>query len=148
MWGIKAGALALAATAAVSGCGSSNDAKPVAAKPKTVSVSAATKKFQAAVDQFDEDGGCLDQAADTCWDEMQAVMKPARTLRAAMHADKSVGPEFWSGAYALINKMQRGMDVGDDEGASKPSDLEPRNRAIVLGSAHDLSDWLDEHPVE
>ncbi|MET8696933.1 hypothetical protein ABZV65_30835 [Streptomyces bauhiniae] len=129
--------------AAASGCGTSEKAEQsVAAKPKTVSVAAATKDFKAAVDTFDTDGGCLEQAAGTCWSEMTAVMGPARTLRKAMNSDKTVGPEFWTGAYALIDTMENGIAVGEDKGAGTFS-----NRPDVLGSAHKLADWLDEHPT-
>ncbi|TGN75445.1 hypothetical protein E5083_17255 [Streptomyces bauhiniae] len=111
-----------------------------------MSVAAATEQFQTAV--MNSSGQCYSPDPGTCWDVMQSVMKPARTLRTAMHADKSVGAEFWSGAYALINTMEDGMAVGDDEGADKPADFKHRNRATVLGTAHDLSDWLDENPVQ
>jgi hypothetical protein len=147
IWGKTAGALVLAVmtVAAVSGCGSSgkDDAKP-AAKAKTVSLGAATTKFQAAVEKFDTDGGCLEQEQGTCWEQMQAVMAPARTLRKAMNADKDTGPEFWTEAYALINKMEKGIAVGEDEGAIALG----TNRPAVLGSAHELSRWLDAHPAE
>lgn len=69
-------------------------------------------------------------------------MEPARTLRKAMNADKG-GPEYWSEAYALINIMEKGVGVGEDKGATAIG----TNRPDVLGSAHDLSDWRDEHPV-
>ncbi|MFF4902218.1 hypothetical protein [Streptomyces sp. NPDC001068] len=145
-WGKAAVGVVLAVTvAAVSGCGSSSkdDAKP-AAKAKTVSLGAATTKFQAAVEKFDTDGGCLEQEPGTCWKQMQALMGPARTLRTAMHADKGTGPEFWSGAYVLINKMEDGIAVGEDKGATALG----TNRPAVLGSAHELSRWLDAHPAE
>ncbi|MER7937892.1 MULTISPECIES: hypothetical protein [unclassified Streptomyces] len=131
--------------AAVSGCGSSDkdDAKP-AAKAKTVGLGEATSRFQAAVEKFDTGGGCVDQQPGTCWEQMQAVMGPARTLRAAMHAQKDTGPEFWSEAYALINKMEGGIAVGEDQGATALG----TNRPAVLGSAHELSRWLDAHPAE
>ncbi|MFI5990228.1 hypothetical protein ACIBAC_00040 [Streptomyces sp. NPDC051362] len=141
-WGKSAVGVVLA-VAVVSGCGSSDggdDAKP-AAKAKTVSLEAATTKFQAAVEKFDTDGGCLEKAAGTCWGQMKAVMGPARTLRAAMHGAKGTGPEFWSQAYALINKMEKGIAVGEDQGATG------ENRPAVLGSAHELSRWLDAHPT-
>ncbi|MGW2471351.1 hypothetical protein [Streptomyces bauhiniae] len=139
---MKASALVLT-VAAASGCGTSGTPEqPVAAKPKTVSVAAATDHFKAAVDKFDTDGGCLEQAVGTCWSQMTAVMGPARTLRKAMNADKTVGPEFWTGAYALINTMEKGIAVGQDKGAGTFS-----NRPDVLGSAHKLAVWLDEHPV-
>ncbi|MEU1273488.1 hypothetical protein [Streptomyces sp. NPDC005799] len=145
VWGKTAGALVLAVTvAAVSGCSSSSDkdtAKP-AAKAKTVDLGKATTRFQAAVTKFDEDGGCLEKAPGTCWEQMRALMEPARTLRKAIHADKG-GPEFWSEAYALINTMEKGIAVGEDKGATAAG----TNRPDVLGSANDLSDWLDEHPV-
>lgn len=146
IWGKTVGGLVLAVTvAAGSGCSSSSGedtAKP-AAKAKTVSVAEATTTFQAAVTKFDTDGGCLEQEPGTCWEQMQALMKPARDLRKAANADKSTGPEFWSEAYALIDTMEKGIAVGEDQGATAVG----TNRPDVLGSAHDLSDWLDEHPV-
>lgn len=151
MWGKAAGALVLAATVtAVSGCSSSDGedtAKP-AVKAKTVSVAEATATFQAAVTKFDTDGGCLEQEPGTCWEQMQALMKPARDLRKAANADKSTGPEFWSEAYALIDTMEDGIAVGEDQGVPASGVEELTNRDDVLGSAHDLADWLDAHPVE
>ncbi|MFF8399837.1 hypothetical protein [Streptomyces sp. NPDC016172] len=153
-WGKTAGALALAAAVAtVSGCGSSDgesDAKP-AAKAKTVSVEDATTTFQAAVTKFDADGGCLEQESGTCWEQMQALMKPARDLRKAMNAEKSVGADFWTDAYALIDTMEDGIAVGEDQGvpvADTEMAAKMSNRDDVFGSAHDLSDWLDEHPIK
>ncbi|MFM9596077.1 hypothetical protein ACKI1J_39865 [Streptomyces scabiei] len=146
-WGKTVAGLFLAATvAAVSGCSSSDDqddAKP-AAKAKTVSVEAATTTFQDAVTKFDTDGGCLEQEPATCWDQMQALMKPARDLRKAMNSEKSVGADFWTDAYALIDTMEDGIAVGEDQGATAYG----TNRPKVLGSAHDLSEWLDENPIK
>jgi hypothetical protein len=144
-WGKLVGTLVLAVTiAAVSGCSSSSDedtAKP-AAKAETLSVKEATTTFQAPVAKFDEDGGCLEKEPGTCWEQMQALM-PARDLRKAANADKGTGPEFWSEGYALIDKMEGGIEVGEDKGATAIG----TNRPDVLGSAHDLSDWLDENAV-
>ncbi|MGW2496239.1 hypothetical protein ACWCV2_17275 [Streptomyces pseudogriseolus] len=152
-WGKTVSALVLAVTvAAASGCSSSDDAgdtKPTgtaAAKAKTVGMPEAAETFQAAVTKFDTDGGCLDEEPGTCWDQMQALMKPARDLRAAMNAEKSVGADYWSEAYTLIDTMEEGIAVGEDKGAAGGS-ADLTNRDDVLGSAHDLSDWLDEHPI-
>ncbi|GAA2439497.1 hypothetical protein [Streptomyces glaucus] len=153
-WGKTAGALILAAAVAtVSGCSSSDDggaAKP-AAKPKTVTVTEAAATFQTAVTTFDTDGGCLEQASGTCWEQMQTLMESARTLRKAANAHEGTGPEFWSEAYALIDTMEEGIAVGEDQGVPV-ADLEMAeklsNRDEVFGSAHDLSDWLDAHPVQ
>ncbi|MFM9697862.1 hypothetical protein [Streptomyces europaeiscabiei] len=146
-WGKTAGALVLAATVAVvSGCSSSDDegdAKP-AAKAKTVSVEGATTTFQDAVTKFDTDGGCLEEEPGTCWEQMQALVEPARTLRKAMNSEKSVGADFWSPAYELIDTMEKGIAVGDDKGATAIG----TNRPDVFGSAHDLSDWLDKNPIK
>ncbi|MFF8696198.1 hypothetical protein ACF08W_28705 [Streptomyces sp. NPDC015144] len=152
IWGKSAGALVLAVTvAAASGCGSSDgDAGKPAAKPspKTLSVGKATITFQAAVAKFDTDGGCLEQEPGTCWEQMQAIMKPARDLRKAANADKETGPEFWSEAYALIDTMEDGIAVGKDQGVPAGGATNLTNRDDVLGSAHDLSDWLDKNPIE
>ncbi|MER7952061.1 hypothetical protein ABTY59_32185 [Streptomyces sp. NPDC096079] len=147
MWGKTAGGLVLAVTvAAVSGCGSNDDSTsgkaPASAAPAP-SVKDASAAFQAAVTKFDTDGGCLEAAPDTCWDQMQAVMEPARELRTAANADKA-GPAFWSEAYALIDTMEKGIGVGKDLGATSPT----TNRPDVLGSAHKLADWLDAHPTQ
>ncbi|MFI6435242.1 hypothetical protein [Streptomyces sp. NPDC050759] len=70
--------------AAVSGCSSSNDddgdAKP-AVMAETVSLPKAATTFQAAVTKFGTDGGCLEQEAGTCSEQMQALTEPAGTLR-------------------------------------------------------------------
>ncbi|MEU9355049.1 hypothetical protein AB0D65_29645 [Streptomyces griseoloalbus] len=154
IWGKTAGALVLAVTvAAVSGCGSSDDedggksATTAAAKAKAPSVQEATITFQDAVTKFDTDGGCLEQAPGTCWEQMQALMAPARDLRKAANAHKESGPEFWSEAYALIDTMEDGIAVGEDQGVPAGS-AALTNRDDVLGSAHKLSDWLDAHPVQ
>ncbi|SEE85357.1 hypothetical protein SAMN05216483_6800 [Streptomyces sp. 2131.1] len=150
IWGETVGALVLAVTvAAASGCSSSDgDSEKPAAKPtpRVLSVGKATTTFQAAVEKFDADGGCLEQAPGTCWEQMQALMKPARDLRKAANADKKTGPEFWSKAYALIDTMEDGIAVGEDKGVPAGG-ASMTNRDDVLGSAHDLSDWLDENPV-
>ncbi|MEV8351944.1 hypothetical protein ACFVTT_37075 [Streptomyces niveus] len=137
----------MAATlAAVSGCSNSDDketAKP-AAQAKTVSMEGATTTFQAAVTTLDTDGGCLEQEPGTCWEQMQALMEPARTLWKAMNAEKSVSADFWTDAYALLDTMEKGIAVGEDKGATAID----TNRPDVLGSAHDLSGWLDENPIK
>lgn len=147
IWGKTVSTLVLAAATvtAASGCSSSNDedATKPAAKAEALSVTEATTTFQAAVTKFDEDGGCLEKAPGTCWEQMRALMKPARDLRKAANADKDTGAEFWSEAYALIDTMEDGIAVGDDKGATAIG----TNRPDVLGSAHDLSDWLDNNPV-
>ncbi|MEU2969049.1 hypothetical protein ABZ687_29230 [Streptomyces ardesiacus] len=154
MWGKTAGALVLAVTvAAASGCSSSDSedggkpAATAAAAAKTPSVEETTATFQAAVTKFDTDGGCLDQAPGTCWEQMVALMEPARDLRKAANAHKETGPEFWSEAYALIDTMETGIAVGEDKGAPPDGNKLLTNRDDVLGSAHDLADWLTAHPV-
>ncbi|MEV7512036.1 hypothetical protein AB0O57_29180 [Streptomyces sp. NPDC091201] len=87
--------------------------------------------------KFDMTNGCP-TAAGACWDKMTAVMDPARELRKAMNAH-AAGPTFWSEAYALIDKMEGGMAAGEDRFTNRPA---------VLGSAHELSRWLDAHPVK
>ncbi|MEU9781468.1 hypothetical protein AB0H92_10925 [Streptomyces phaeochromogenes] len=150
IWGKTVGALVLAVTVtAVSGCSSlsNEDTTKPAAKAKAVDLGDATITFQAAVTNFDEGGGCLEEAPGTCWEQMQALMEPARTLRKAMNSEKSVGADFWTDAYALINKMEDGIAVGEDQGW-KDQGAVGTNRSDVLGSAHDLSDWLDENPIQ
>ncbi|MFI6874902.1 hypothetical protein ACIBL6_15825 [Streptomyces sp. NPDC050400] len=157
LWGKVTGTMFLAmGIAAASGC--SFDAKdaraPSARKPRTVSVQTATMRFQDAVAEYDMTG-CESHQPGTCWEQMLAVIKPARELRKAMHTDKSVNADAYRSAYALIEKMERGIAVGkdrraleygngDDLGAIAP----PTNRPAVFGSAHELNDWLDEHPVK
>ncbi|MEV8597314.1 hypothetical protein [Streptomyces sp. NPDC052012] len=124
--------------------------KPMAAaRAKTVSVEEAATTFQDAVTQHDTNGGCPDQAAGTCWDPMVTLMEPARDLRKAMDAEKSVGADFWTEAYTLIDTIEKGIKVGDDQGAPDGAAtlLESTNRDDVFGSAHKLSDWLDVHPI-
>jgi hypothetical protein len=137
IWGKTVRALVLAVTVtAVSGCGSSSD-EDTAAKP-------------AAKAKFDTDGGCPGKEPGTCWEQMQALMKPARDLRKAMNTEKSVGADFWTEAYVLIDAMEKGIAVGDDQGvpvADEEMAALMSNRDDVFGSAHDLSDWLDENPV-
>ncbi|NML55128.1 hypothetical protein HHL19_35630 [Streptomyces sp. R302] len=148
LWGKTAGALVLAVVVStVAGCGGGSEAdsgKPAAATTeKAASVQDAAAAVRAAVETFDTSGGCLEPAPGTCWDQMQAVMAPARELRAAANADTETGPEFWSEAYALIDSMERGVAVGRDLGATDPN----TNRPDVLGSAHKLVDWLTAHPI-
>ncbi|MEU9495883.1 hypothetical protein AB0D73_29400 [Streptomyces sp. NPDC048215] len=129
--------LTAAVITVVSGCGGNAEAEP-AAKPKQATVAEATAVFQDAVVDFDLTDGCP-PAAEECWDKMLAVMKPARELRTAMNAQKDPGPEFYSEAYALIDEMELGAAVGEDVASNRPQ---------ILGSAHELSDWLDKHPVK
>ncbi|WP_282794598.1 hypothetical protein [Streptomyces sp. CC224B] len=151
VWGKAVGALVLAATvAAASGCGGSDDedtSKPAAKAEKAPSVKAAVTAFQDAVTEFDEDGGCVEKEPGTCWPQMKALMKPARDLRKAANADDKNGPKFWSEAYALINTMEKGVKVGNDQGVPAGESMALTNRDDVFGSAHKLSDWLDQHPV-
>jgi hypothetical protein len=153
VWGKAAGAVLLAVgIAAASGCSSSDgeDTKVSGGKPKTVSVQAAAKKFKDTIDTE----GCGDRMEPgSCWAEMKSVMKSARVLRKAMNADKSVGADFWTEAYTLIDKMEEGIAEGKDlggaaEGESLDAASARSNRGEVFGSAHDLYDWLDEHPVK
>ncbi|MET9776196.1 hypothetical protein ABZ023_18380 [Streptomyces sp. NPDC006367] len=151
-WGKTVGALVLAVTVgAVSGCGSSGDedeAKPAvtaAAKADTVGLAEATAGFQDAVAALTTGGGCESMQAGTCFGQMQALMEPTRTLRKAMNAEKSVGPDFWTEAYVLIDRMEKGVAVGVDQGGGLGN--VSSNRGDVFGSAHDLSRWLDAHPL-
>ncbi|WP_432173953.1 hypothetical protein [Streptomyces sp. Tue6028] len=41
--------------------------------------------------------------------------------------------------------MEKGYAVGEDQGGGGRY---VTNRPAVFGSAHDLLDWMDEHPVE
>lgn len=73
-------ALVLAVTAAASGCSSSDNtdyAKP-AATVGSAGVEKTTATFKASVAKFDADGGCLEQEPGTCWEQMLAVVEPAR----------------------------------------------------------------------
>lgn len=106
-----------------------------------------TATFQDAVTTFDTDGGCLEQESGIRWDWMTVVMTPARDLWKAMDAEKSVGPEFWAGAYALSDTMEKGIAVDQDQGVPASDIKELTNRNDVLGSAHDLSDWLDARSI-
>ncbi len=134
-----AGALLAAAVMGTSACGGKAEAqKNAPAKPTAPSVVAATKTFQGAVTNFDTSDGCP-KAAGECWDKMKALAEPAKVLRKAMNADKKTGSAFWREAYVLLDKMEKGMAVGEDTFTNRPD---------VLGSAHDLSDWLDENPVK
>ncbi|MER6291091.1 hypothetical protein [Streptomyces sviceus] len=131
----------------MSGCSSSDDSsggKKATATAAAPSLEKATKVFQDAV--AEEAQGSCPEDAGTCWDEMTGIIKPVRTLRAAMHAEKGVSVEFWSPAYAIIDRMEKGYAVGEDQGGGITNTSS--NRVAVFGGAHDLSDWLDTHPVE
>ncbi|MCD9904583.1 hypothetical protein LUR56_39915 [Streptomyces sp. MT29] len=123
----------------MTGCSGDAEAEPKpSATVKTVNLDQATTAFETAVTDFDLTDGCP-SAAGECWDKMNTVMKPARDLRKAMNAHEGTGPEFWSEAYALIDTMEDGIAVGEDQVSNRPD---------VLGSAHDLVDWLAAHPVK
>ncbi|WP_181383924.1 hypothetical protein [Streptomyces sp. NWU339] len=154
-WGAAASiTFAVAAVAGLSGCGGDAEAdakKPAAsATAQAATLDDAATTFQDAVTKHDTDGGCLEQEPGTCWEQMQALIEPARTLRKAMNAEKSVGADFWTEAYTLIDTMEEGVAVGDDQGApaGAATDLSTTNRDDVFGSAHDLVDWLDAHPIK
>ncbi|MEU6756028.1 hypothetical protein [Streptomyces sp. NPDC046685] len=138
-WGkAAAGALLTAVVVTTgSGCGGGAEAGPPAATVKAPELTSATTTFKDAVTKFDLTDGCP-KAAGACWDKMIAVMEPARELRKAMNSH-SAGPQFWSDAYALVDRMERGIAVGEDRVSNRPD---------VLGSAHELSRWLDAHPVQ
>ncbi|WP_329317277.1 hypothetical protein OG723_44595 (plasmid) [Streptomyces sp. NBC_01278] len=138
-WGAAASiTFAVVAAVTVSGCGGEADAEAKAAPTSSAaSIGAATTGFKDAVTKFDVSDGCPKEAG-ACWDKMLAVMEPARELREAMNANQA-GPAFWTEAYALIDKMERGVAVGEDKVSNRPD---------VLGSAHELSRWLDAHPAQ
>ncbi|MFJ3224053.1 hypothetical protein ACIPJS_11855 [Streptomyces sp. NPDC086783] len=80
-------------------------------------------------------------------------MKSARTLRKAMNGDETVGADFWTEAYALIDTMEDGFAEGQDLGGAGEDEsvdvaTARSNRDEVFGSSHKLSDWLDEHPIK
>ncbi|MFF6953839.1 hypothetical protein ACFZAD_35040 [Streptomyces iakyrus] len=66
-----------------------------------------------------------------------------------MNAEKSVGADFWTEAYALIDTMEKGIAVGEDQSAPASAATLPEtsNWDDVLGSAHKLCDWLDQHTI-
>ncbi|WP_395575748.1 hypothetical protein [Streptomyces sp. BK79] len=81
---------------------------------------------------------------------MNTIVGSARDLRKAMNAEKGVGADFWTEAYALIDIMEKGLAAGEDQGAPAGAATIPEmtNRDDVFGSAHDLVDWLDAHPIK
>ncbi|MET7979488.1 hypothetical protein ABZW44_42180 [Streptomyces mirabilis] len=139
-------ALAAAIIGTASGCGGDADVdkgeakKPAAAAP---SFSKASTEFQDMAANAYLDDECTKEAG-TCWDRMKEIVASARVLRKAMNGEKSVGADFWTDAYALINKMEKGLEPGDDLGVNEMTS----NRPAVFGSAHDLARWLDEHPIK
>ncbi|MGV9701364.1 hypothetical protein [Streptomyces sp. NPDC003483] len=148
----KAAVVLAVTVVGVSGCGGSDgedEAKPAATsvapvtKAKRVPLGTATKRFRAAVDKFDRDGGCVYQEPGMCWDQMKALVESARTLRTAMRRTEVRGQEFWSGTYVLIDRMEKGIAVGRDQGST----ADGTNRDVVVDTAHDLSWWLEDHPV-
>jgi hypothetical protein len=146
-WGAAASiTFAVVAIVGVSGCGGNAEAdakKSPAASATAPSFSKASKAFQDVTGTLYLDSECTKEAG-TCWDKMTTAVKSARTLRKAMNGEKSVGPEFWTGAYTLIDTMEEGYAVGEDLGAADVN----TNRPKVFGTAHDLSDWLDQHPIQ
>ncbi|MEU1039675.1 hypothetical protein ACFYP4_08715 [Streptomyces sp. NPDC005551] len=146
-----AAALTAIVVMGVSGCGGDADAdaehKPgVAVAP---AFRAASSTFQGQV----EAGSCESMEPDSCWGEMQALMKSARTLRKAMNGEETVSADFWTEAYTLIDTMEGGVAEGQDlggagEGESVDAAAARSNRDEVFGSGHQLSDWLDEHPIK
>ncbi|MFF2101165.1 hypothetical protein [Streptomyces sp. NPDC058202] len=143
-WGraVAGVALAAAAVGTVSGCGGNADASSAKKKP-----AAAAPSFAKAAARFEDQLAveCPSMEPDSCWDEMTALMKSARNLRKAMNSEKRGGAGFWTEAYALINKMEKGYAVGEDQGGGERFIT---NRPAIFGTAHDLSDWMDEHPVK
>ncbi|MBV1940851.1 hypothetical protein KUF83_30415 [Streptomyces sp. BV286] len=151
-WGKAVSAVALGViVAAVSGCGGSGDdsaaPKPAAVKtPKTVSLDKASTAFEDAVTDHDSTGGCVSVEINTCYDAMIDLIEPARDLRKAMNADKSMPADFWTDAYVLIDTMEEGVAIGEDRGGGEMNTAS--NRPKVFGSAHDLVDWLAANPVK
>ncbi|WP_192342379.1 hypothetical protein [Streptomyces sp. VITNK9] len=153
-WGAAASiTFAVAAVVGVSGC--AEDAEADGNKPAAAAASPTAPSFDKVSTAFRDvaasaylDDVCT-QEAGTCWDKMNTVVDAARDLRKAIDAEKSVGPEFWSGAYTLIDTMEKGIAVGEDQGAEAGAATLPEmtNRDDIFGSAHDLVDWLDAHPI-
>ncbi|MGV9248038.1 hypothetical protein [Streptomyces sp. NPDC003710] len=151
-WAAASITFAVAATIGVSGCGGDADAdakKPAAASAKAPSFSEASKSFKDVAANAYLDDVCTKEAG-TCWDKMNTIMDSARDLRKAMNAEKSVSADFWTEAYTLIDTMEKGIAVGEDQGAPAGAATRPdmTNRDDVFGSAHDLADWLDAHPIK
>ncbi|MFF3617536.1 hypothetical protein [Streptomyces sp. NPDC002580] len=153
-WGRAAAGIALAAAviSTASGCGGDADVdkgqakKPAAAAP---SFAKASKVFQ---DKVDSDS-CQSMEPDSCWGEMTALIKSARTLRHSMNSEKSVSADFWTEAYSMIDTMEEAMTEGSDLGGAQEGEGVDHaairsNRDEVFGGAHDLADWLDEHPIK
>ncbi|MFD5516378.1 hypothetical protein [Streptomyces sp. NPDC127066] len=119
-WGRAAAGIAPAAAviSTASGCGGDADVdkgqakKPAAAAPSFVK---ASKAFQ---DKVDSDS-CQSMEPDSCWGEMTALIKPARTLRHSLNSEKSVSADFWTEAYSMIDTMEEAMTEGSDLGARK-----------------------------
>jgi hypothetical protein len=117
-------------------CGGQTEAKPEAkASPTAPSVTEAREAFQGDLRRL-QIAGC----PPDCTTDLQQISHYAGELRKAMNADPKVGAEFYSPAYALIDKIQTGARAVDGTVESQ--------RPQVLGPAHDLSDWLDEHPTQ
>ncbi|MFB6772826.1 hypothetical protein [Streptomyces sp. NPDC056337] len=152
-WGAAASiTFAVAAVVGVSGCGGDAEAdaeKPASASPTAPSFSKASEAFRDVAANAYLDDMCT-QEAGTCWDKMNTIVESARDLRKAMNAEKSVGADFWTEAYTLIDTMEKGLAVGEDQGAPAGAATIPEmtNRDDVFGSAHDLVDWLDAHPIK
>lgn len=137
-WGAAASLLVLGAvTFGMTGCGGAEAAaKAPAASPseKPPSVSAAGKAYADDLNKLAW-GGC----PDDCDPDLNEIVANARTLRKAMNTDPA-GATFWSPAYRLIDRIE--------EGRAKVQGDARWNRALILGPAHELNDWLSQHPTQ
>ncbi len=151
MWGKTAVGVVLAVSvAAMSGCG--GDAETDAKPEKTAAAPSFSKAAAAFQDQVASES-CESIAPNSCWDGMQALMRSARTLRKAMNANKTVGADFWTEAYKLIDTMEAGIAEGADLGGAQDGEsiehaTARSNRDEVFGGAQHLSVWLDKHPIK
>ncbi|MFC8640068.1 hypothetical protein ACFUC2_04830 [[Kitasatospora] papulosa] len=137
-WGRTAVVVLAAVTVAgVAGCGGKADAE---SKP-SVSPAASGPTLAEAVVAFQDDLAALnlEGCPSPCGPEIVEVYNNAQMVRRQMNESDAAQGVFTE-AYALMDDIQQGFNArgGQDTAAS---------RALVLGPARDLDQWLSDHPV-
>ncbi|MFB8025967.1 MULTISPECIES: hypothetical protein [unclassified Streptomyces] len=132
--------LAAVAVAGVSGCGS--DGGGEAESKPSASASSAGPTLEEAVGTYQSDLSALrtDGCPSPCGPELVEVYQNSQMVRKQMNAS-GAAPGVFTEAYALMDDIQRGFISrgGQDTEAA---------RALVLGPANDLDQWLKDNPIK
>ncbi|MEU1221345.1 hypothetical protein [Streptomyces microflavus] len=152
-WGREVAGVLLAAVVVVTaaGCGGSADAET---KPTAAAAKKPGKPVKARWDDTMEwwathDIGCLDGSAvaedeEGCAIRVQDYVDDVRKIREAMNADPDAPKGFYSGAYVIIDRLEKFAGTPAGEGDTEGW-LSARPLIWMEGQA--LSEWIEAHPL-